>query len=249
MESLTIVDTEGHSMGDESKPLVFHQSYNDPSANVVLTSADDISFRVDDFHLKSASLIPYRVLVVTVCTICSPVFREMPSLLAKGGPIKLPATTAVIRIVLDNLANIESKDAPSLQTMVKAWVLAKRFDLKGVIIQIKVKLHGYKDGPRLLALACQQVPIDRPLARTALSRFEMAMSKDPAVFRDTWFHAAVDQTNMKTEFIESLTVAGYYAFSKALTVCDLGKDAHHRRKYDWGRVPNEFIKALAFLGR
>ncbi|KAJ9104037.1 hypothetical protein QFC19_004171 [Naganishia cerealis] len=173
----------------------------------------------------------------------------MLSLPTKGGPIKLPNTTVDIRNLFDNLTNIEYEDVPTFQSMVEALDLAKRFYMRGVISQIKLKLHGYKDGPRLMALACQQDPIDRPLARTAFSAFKDDMHLNPDVFRLTSRHGAPDHTNMKTEFLESLTTAGCYAFSQAMSECELSKDVHSRKQYDWTRVSSEFVKELDRLGR
>ncbi|KAJ9094647.1 hypothetical protein QFC19_007860 [Naganishia cerealis] len=163
---------------------------------------------------------------------------------------KLPDTTAGLRIVLDNLINIESKAAPSFQNMVKALDMAKKFDMKSVVIQIKAKLHGYVEGPRLLALACQQVPIDRHLARTASSQFKNFMNLDPDLFQVGLAYGVPDQTNMKTESLESLTTIGCYALSKAMRECELlVKDIYGRKEYEWARVPNEFMKALDHLER
>lgn len=39
---------------DTSEPK-YHKDFNDPQANVVVKSADEVSFRVHDFYLKASS--------------------------------------------------------------------------------------------------------------------------------------------------------------------------------------------------
>ncbi|KAJ9106357.1 hypothetical protein QFC21_001503 [Naganishia friedmannii] len=193
MEELTVISQGGDV--DETSQLRFDAAYNDPSANAIFNSGDGISFRVEEFYLKAVS----------------PIFKDMFALPTKGGLVQLPETSDVIRVVLNQITGAEGEEVEAFDTMVSAFELAKRFDMKGPMASIKEELHEYWDGPKLLALACQQVPIDKPLVRTALSRFVDHMDMDSDIFRSHLDNrrktaASPDPKNLTTNSLESLTV-------------------------------------------
>ncbi|KAJ9126705.1 hypothetical protein QFC24_001736 [Naganishia onofrii] len=233
MESLTINDKE-----DDVAQLRFDPAYNNPSANVIFISSDGIGFRVEDYYLKAVS----------------PVFKEKLCLPTKGGPIRLPETSTAIHVALNEItAAEEGTDHVEFATMVSAFELAKRFDMKGPMARIKEELHDYEEGPRMLALACQQDPIDRSLVRAAFSRFEDHMSMDKEIFLSCLSNqkkskASPDPDNLTTEFLELLTVPGVIAFVKAMHECEI-EGRYYWKCYDWARVPVAFIKHLNRLGR
>lgn len=61
----------------------------------------------------------------------SPVFREMLSLPTRGGPIQLPETAKAIHVALDAVTGAEKAKGREFTTVVSAFELAKRFDMKG----------------------------------------------------------------------------------------------------------------------
>lgn len=114
---------------------------------------------------------------------------------------------------------------------------------------IKEVLHSFSEGPRMLALACQQEPIDRSLVRTAFSRFNDHLTHDSNIFRSSYFSSGTAAPeNVTTEFLESLTTPGAIAYVKAMDECLIGSRSYWRR-YDWVKVPVAFIKHLDHLGR
>lgn len=177
----------------------------------------------------------------------------MLSLPTKGGPIQLPENSRALRVVLNELTDAEKENEESLDVMSDALRLAKRFDMKGPMAKIRHELHDYQDGPGLLAVACQQNPIDRPLARTALSMFADHMRMDKAIFRFRLSNqkkgsASPEPDNLTTDFLESLTVPGALAFVKAMNDC--GIDTRYYWKcYNWEKVPIAFMKNLDHLCR
>ncbi|KAJ9124393.1 hypothetical protein QFC22_001193 [Naganishia vaughanmartiniae] len=174
--------------------------------------------------------------------------EDMLSLPTKGGPIKLPETSEAVRVVLDETTNtVTTGTRPSFDVMTQALQLAKRFDMKGPTVQIQERFRHYQnDVMRLFAWACQQDPIDRFLARTALSSFSNPyMKPDPRVFRPEVRFTTPLPKNLTTTYIESLTTVGYAAYSWAIEDCKEEFDG----SMEWQKVPNAFMRHLDRLGR
>ncbi|KAJ9124356.1 hypothetical protein QFC22_001156 [Naganishia vaughanmartiniae] len=219
--------------------LQFDTGHSDASANVILTSAGGLSFRIRDYCLK----------------VVSPVFKETFALPTRGGPTELPEPSDALRVVLDEITNVDNEELPVFDTMVTAFNLAKRFEMYGPMARIKEDLHKCRDGPRMLALAWQQTPIDRPLVRTAFSWFADDMAMDGDIFR-SWFsnhkrwQASPEPDNLTTDgVLESSTKAGAVAYLKAMDRCELKESPLGWKCYDWGRVPVAFSDHLDYLGR
>jgi hypothetical protein len=154
------------------------------------------------------------------------VFADMLTVSTKGGPIALPESCHVIRLVLNNITHATTTSSgDSLETLIAAYELAKRLDMIGAMAKIKEGMHGCDDWLHLLSFACSQDPIDRPLCRIALSHFEDQMRYDPGSFRSFTFEsdrraglprlASTAPQNLTFKFAESLTTAGYIAYSRA----------------------------------
>ncbi|KAJ9106426.1 hypothetical protein QFC21_001572 [Naganishia friedmannii] len=232
MEGATVNGPEGPDCKEREKRLIYHSLYNDPLADVVLMSTDGIGFRIHDYYLKAAS----------------PVFRDMLSLPTRVGPIQLPETSEAIRVVLDETTNIITTGTrPSFHVMTEALQLAKRLDMKGPTVQIQERFRHYQnDVMRLFAWACQQDPVDRFLARTALSAFSNPyMKPDPEVFRPEVRSTTPFPKNLTPMYIESLTTVGYAAYSRAIDDCQEEFDGSLK----WQKVPNAFIRHLDRLER
>jgi hypothetical protein len=181
----------------------------------------------------------------------------MLSLPTKGGPITLPETASSILVVLDCITYVDVESVPDFDTVVAALELAKRFDMKGPKAKIKELLHdGHHKGPRLLAFACQQNPIDRVLVRFALSLFADRMTMDDKIYRsniNNEFYrgtildadsalASPNSNNLKIGYLESLTTVGCIAFLKALDECEIARNG--QRRWNWPKIPEMFMKHL-----
>ncbi|KAJ9103601.1 hypothetical protein QFC20_004757 [Naganishia adeliensis] len=206
----------------------FHPKYNVAVDGVVLISSDGVAFRVEDFYLKAS--------------------REMLSLPTKGGPIGLPETSVQIRMVLDKMTD-STEGYNSVPDIVGALGLARRFQFTSIgLLFRQALLEINRDGPAILAYACRSRPIDRALAKSALSLFTDLMPMDREVFRrppscrkSEYASPALD--NLETAFLESLGVIGAVAYSLALDECQ-AKSEYHWKSWDWSSVPEQFLENL-----
>jgi hypothetical protein len=173
----------------------------------------------------------------------------MLSLPTKGEPIQLPETSEALRVVLDETTNTITTDIrPSFTDMTQALQLAKRFEMDGPTVQIQERFrHYHNDVMKLFSWACQQDPIDRYLARLALSSFSKNpyMKADPTVFRPEVRFIAPLPRNLTSTYIESLTPLGYAAYSGAIDDCKEEFDG----SLEWQKVPNAFMRQLDRLGQ
>ncbi|KAJ9115328.1 hypothetical protein QFC24_007037 [Naganishia onofrii] len=173
----------------------------------------------------------------------------MLSLPTKGEPIQLPETSEALRVVLDETTNtITTGTRPSFTDMTQALQLAKRFEMDGPTVQIQERFrHYHNDVMKLFAWACQQDPIDRYLARLALSSFSKNpyMKADPTVFRPEVRFIAPLPRNLTSAYIDSLTPEGYAAYSGAIDDCKEEFDG----SLEWQKVPNAFMRQLDRLGK
>lgn len=175
----------------------------------------------------------------------------MLSLPIEGDLIEIPDNSKAFRVALNAITDAEKENKVPLDVMVDALRLAKRFDMKCPMARIKEKLHDCCDGPRLLVVACQQTPIDRLLARTALSHFKDGMAMDGKIFRSQFSYpdtgyASPRPDNLTTDFLKALTVSGALALVKAMDDSDVTGEFTYKH-YDWAKVPAAFVKHLTHL--
>ncbi|KAJ9106427.1 hypothetical protein QFC21_001573 [Naganishia friedmannii] len=164
---------------------------------------------------------------------------------AEGGQIKLVETAAAIRMVLADVTHSEqSRDEPELAVLTSAFGLAKRFDMKGSMAQITIRLCDHNDGPALLVWACDQVPIDRLVSRCALvaftneAYFEMLLKLPWCSER-----ASCHPRNLERTKLEALSKDGYIAYSRAWGDC-AQQTGNSIEFVDWGDMANAFINNL-----
>ena len=110
--------------------------------------------------------------------------------------------------------------------------------MKGVVAQLRDPLASSmstaKNEPlQLLAVACQERPIDPYLARAALSLFRGSRVMDPEGFesRDSEDYelAMPEPTNLRIEYAESLTTAGFMAYIRAMQYCEKDSERYWDR--------------------
>lgn len=200
--------------------------------------------------------------------VCSPVFRDMLAPPSTGEGISLPDNSAAVRMVFNKMTGLRRKPDPKITDQVAAYRLAKRFDMRGVMSQIKECLiraiaTNYlfhhddcpAEAPRLLAIACESIPIDRSLAKAALSMFHHEMPMDQDIYTSGLGGRRLGQANqlanphphnLRISYAESLTTAGYMAYSMALEECEV---LNNRYCWTWVRVPDAFCAALDRMGR
>lgn len=179
----------------------------------------------------------------------SPVFREMLSLPTKGGPIGLPETAVQIRMVLDKMTDNPEERAVDVADTIAALELARRFQFTSMAQLFRQKLldsGSNRDAPAILAHACHSRPIDRLLAKSALSLFQDLMPITSNVFRGSVSHRKGDCAspaldNLKRSFLESLGVIGAVAYALTLDDCK-STSLYHWKAWDWTVVPRRFLE-------
>lgn len=160
----------------------------------------------------------------------------------------MPETSVQIRMVLDKMTD-STEGYNSVPDIIGALGLARRFQFTSIgLLFRQALLEVNADGPAILAYACRSRPIDRALAKSALSLFTDLMPMDREVFRrppsyrkSEYASPALD--NLETAFLESLGVIGAVAYSLALDECQ-AKSECHWKSWDWSSVPEQFLENL-----
>lgn len=185
-----------------------------------------------------------------------PVFREMLSLPTKGGPIGLPETSVQIRMVLDKMTDSAEDRNGTVADTIAALDMAGRFQFTSMAQLFRqALLHNgsRRDAPAILAHACRSRPMDRPLAKRALSLFRDLMPFNYGVFgyavslrKSNCYSPSLD--NLKPSFLESLGVVGAVAYALTLNECQKTSQ-YHWKTWDWDRVPEIFLEHVANMER
>jgi hypothetical protein len=186
----------------------------------------------------------------------SRLFRNMSSLETKAGYIALPGNLAATVMVLDKMTGKEVQASEiSIHSLIDAIDLARNleFTVIGDLFRhtLLARKHS-KDGLAMLARACQVRPIDRELAKHALSLFQDLMPGDCSIHRqgvrtEHGFSASPALGNLRPNFVESLGVIGAVAYSEALGVCEQDSLEHYWGSFDWSRVPEVFVAQVAMM--
>jgi hypothetical protein len=180
----------------------------------------------------------------------------MLSLPTNGGPIGLPETSVQIRMVLDNITdNGEEGDIP-VDDMIAALGLARKFEFANTCVMFRQALLDNdftKDAPIILAHACQMRPVDRRLAKHAISLFNDLMPMNSAVYRHAVSNkkrgsASPSVNNLTSTFFESLGVIGAVAYALTLEDCAV-RSQYHWKAWDWSVVPQTFVDNVSMLER
>jgi hypothetical protein len=159
-------------------------------------------------------------------------------------------------MILDKMTGREEQASEiSIHSLIDAVDLARNLEfttigdlLRHTLLARKVS----KDGLAMLARACQARPIDRELARHALSLFQDLMPSDCSIHRQVvrtkdGFSASPALSNLRPSFVESFGVIGAVAYSQALVACQQDSLEHYWGSYNWARVPEMFVSYVDML--
>ncbi|KAJ9117771.1 hypothetical protein QFC20_000049 [Naganishia adeliensis] len=197
---------------DTSEPK-YHKDFNDPQANVVVESADEVSFRVHDFYLKTSS----------------PVFRDILGMSAnlqdKYLPLPEPSQD-LVRLLKVLTGNMDfTFDFQNCRSLYK---LCQKYDIVGGCrewVSSAVGRCAPLDPFECFAFACENEPVDTVIATQSIQSIQPLPTSDEMTHISIFYRVSLrtftssymnaDPTYFSSDYIARLGIRNFSCYVSA----------------------------------